>query len=116
MGEELVANGSNQFIIGKHNYTDHNFAFLVGGGTSGSKKNIHSLGWGGEAWYQGDVYVGSRSGRFKDNGSKKLATEEFVTSKNYIASTVITAFWTGTQAEYDALGSYNATTLYLITE
>lgn len=31
-------------------------------------------------------------------------------------STVITAFWSGTQTEYDALGSYDNTTLYLITE
>lgn len=32
------------------------------------------------------------------------------------ASAVVTAFWSGTQTEYDALGSYNNTTLYLITE
>lgn len=32
------------------------------------------------------------------------------------ASSVTTAFWTGTQAEYDALGSYSSTTLYLIHE
>lgn len=29
---------------------------------------------------------------------------------------IVTNFWTGTQAEYDALGTYNATTLYLINE
>lgn len=32
------------------------------------------------------------------------------------ASTVVTTFWKGTQSEYDALGTYDATTLYLITE
>lgn len=32
------------------------------------------------------------------------------------ASTVVTAFWKGTQAEYDALESKSDTTLYLITE
>ena len=31
-------------------------------------------------------------------------------------STVVTAFWSGTQAEYDAITTKNATTLYLITE
>lgn len=32
------------------------------------------------------------------------------------SSTVVTAFWSGTQAEYEALGSYSDTTLYLIVE
>lgn len=29
---------------------------------------------------------------------------------------VVTNFWSGTQAEYDALGSYDTTTFYMITE
>jgi hypothetical protein len=40
--------------------------------------NAHTLDWDGNAWYQGDVYVGSSSGTDKDEGSKKLATEEYV--------------------------------------
>jgi hypothetical protein len=36
------------------------------------------LDWNGNAWFQGDVYVSSTSGTNKDEGSKKLATEEFV--------------------------------------
>ena len=32
------------------------------------------------------------------------------------ASTIVTAFWKGTQVEYDALGTYGPNTLYLITE
>ena len=36
--------------------------------------------WNGNAWYAGDVYVGSTSGTNKDEGSKKLATEEYVNS------------------------------------
>ena len=43
-------------------------------------------------------------------------TSDLTNDSNFISSTVVTAFWTGTQAQYDALGSYNATTLYLITE
>lgn len=31
-----------------------------------------------DAWFSGDVYVGSTSGTNKDEGSKKLATEDFV--------------------------------------
>lgn len=43
-------------------------------------------------------------------------TSQLTNDSNFIASTVVTAFWTGTQAEYDALGTYSDTTLYLITE
>lgn len=43
-------------------------------------------------------------------------TSELTNDSNFISSTVITAFWTGTQAEYDALGTYSDTTLYLIKE
>jgi hypothetical protein len=52
---------------------------IIGNGTSDSaRSNAHTLDWSGNAWYQGDVYVGSTSGTNKDSGSKKLATEEYV--------------------------------------
>lgn len=43
-------------------------------------------------------------------------TSQLNNDSNFVASTVVTAFWSGTQAEYDALTTKNATTLYLITE
>jgi hypothetical protein len=39
------------------------------------------LDWDGNAWFAGDVYVGSTSGTNKDSGSKKLATETYVDNK-----------------------------------
>ena len=36
------------------------------------------MDWKGNAWYAGDIYVGSTSGTNKDAGSKKVATEEYV--------------------------------------
>lgn len=42
----------------------------------------------GDGWFAGDVYVGSADGSTKDEGSKKLATEEFVA--NSIAEEAIT--------------------------
>jgi hypothetical protein len=55
------------------------YAHIVGNGTSNnSRSNAHTLDWSGNAWYSGDVYVGSTSGKNKDEGSKKLATEEYV--------------------------------------
>jgi hypothetical protein len=45
-----------------------------------NRSNAHTLDWEGNAWYAGNVYVGSTSGKNKDAGSKKLATEEYVTN------------------------------------
>lgn len=54
-------------------------AYIVGNGASDTERsNAHTLDWEGNAWYSGDVYVGSTSGTNKDEGSKKLATEEYV--------------------------------------
>ena len=39
-----------------------------------------SLSMNGEAWYSGDIYVGSTSGTHKDEGSKKVATEDWVSN------------------------------------
>ena len=75
------AKGQNQHVQGKYNIVDNNntYAHIVGNGTSGAElSNIHTLDWSGNAWFSGDVYVGSTSGKNKDEGSKKLATEEYV--------------------------------------
>ena len=52
---------------------------VVGNGMSDTERsNAHTLDWQGNAWYAGDVYVGSTSGTNKDEGSKKLVTQEYV--------------------------------------
>ena len=56
-----------------------NYAHIVGNGESDTtRSNAYTLDWDGNAWYAGDVYVGSEGGVNRDGGSKKLATEEFV--------------------------------------
>ena len=58
------------------------YAHVVGNGNSNMERsNAHTLDWDGNAWYQGDVYVGSTSGINMDEGSKKLATEDYVDEK-----------------------------------
>ena len=59
------------------------------------------------------------SGNYEDlNGLPTIPskTSELTNDSNFISSTTVTAFWNGTQSEYDALETYNDTTLYLITE
>ena len=67
-----------------YNYraTHYNYATIVGNGLSSDRtSNAHTLDWSGNAWFSGDVYVGSTSGTNKDDGSKKLATEEYVDNR-----------------------------------
>ena len=90
-----VAQGRSQHTEGEANIIDTTttensdyrgaYIHIAGNGTfsSGevqSRSNAYTLDWSGNGWFAGDVYVGSTSGTNKDEGSKKLATEEYVNS------------------------------------
>ena len=84
-GESTTANSKSQHVQGEYNILDienlegrGTYAHIVGNGTNSKRSNAHTLDWSGNAWFAGDVYVGSTSGTNKDTGSKKLATEEYV--------------------------------------
>jgi hypothetical protein len=80
-GYYTKAESMYQHVRGKYNIADDTgaYATIIGNGDADSnRKNIHTLDWNGNAWFAGDVYVGSTSGINKDEGSKKLATEEYV--------------------------------------
>ena len=82
-GCETIAASIYQHAQGKCNIEDANdeYAHIVGNGTASyNRSNAHTLDWSGNAWFAGDVYVGSTSGTNRDDGSKKLATEDFVTA------------------------------------
>ena len=56
-----------------------NYIHIIGNGQSDEERsNAHTLDWDGNAWFAGDVYIGSTSGANRDEGSKKLVTEEYV--------------------------------------
>ena len=85
---QVIDSSSFEFKVERHkavpiSSTLNNCAFMVGNGSgisTSDHSNAHTLDWDGNAWYSGDVYVGSTSGTNKDEGSKKLATEEFVSA------------------------------------
>lgn len=91
-GFGTIANSATQHVEGMYNIEDvpdeedyfGTYVHIIGNGSSSERSNAHTVDWDGNAWYAGDVYVGSTSGTNKDSGSKKLATEEFVT--NAVAS------------------------------
>ena len=77
-GQGTRASSGYQHAQGKYNIEDSydTYAHIVGNGNDDSvRSNAHTLDWSGNAWFAGDVYVGSTSGTHKDAGSKKLATE-----------------------------------------
>lgn len=92
-GRGTVAQGKNQHVQGIYNIEDTTSAHIVGnGGNNYSRSNAHTLDWQGNAWFAGDVYTGSTSGTNKDEGSKILATKEYVDSKtsaNYTYDKVV---------------------------
>ena len=79
-GYNTTASGEDQHVQGKWNIADTTSAHIVGNGSFENLSNAHTLDWEGNAWFAGDVYTGSTSGTNKDSGSKKLATEEYVTN------------------------------------
>ena len=105
-GTGTIAANRSQHVEGEYNVQDPSgnepsgrgtYQHIVGNGTSNSNRsNAHTMDWNGNAWYAGDVYVGSTSGTGMDNGSKKLATEDFVTAdylkKNGDSSETTTTF------------------------
>ena len=79
-GYYTEASGDSSHAEGRYNIADTSvsLAHIVGNGTQQKRSNAHTLDWKGNAWFAGDVHVGSNSGINKDGGSKKLATEQYV--------------------------------------
>jgi len=76
-GEWTIASSDYQHVQGVNNIPDEEtkYAHIVGNGDfEGFQSNAHTLDWNGNAWFAGDVYVGSTSGTNRDEGSKKLVT------------------------------------------
>ena len=85
-GYYTIANGNHQHVQGRCNIedTENRYAHIVGNGTyDGSyletRSNAHTLDWNGNAWYQGDLYVGGTS---QDDGNKVLSTADIYFDTN----------------------------------
>lgn len=88
-GFSTVASADYQHVEGIYNIDDGangDKLHIVGNGTSLKRSNAHTLDKSGNAWYAGDVYVGSTSGTNRDAGSKKLATKEYVDDTKLIVA------------------------------
>lgn len=76
-GEGTIAKGLNQHVQGTYNIPidDYTTIHIVGNGTdNNTRSNAHIINDVGDAWFAGNVYVGSTSGTDWDDGCKQLAT------------------------------------------
>lgn len=82
-GRYTIAASGAQHVEGIANIEDANeqYIHIAGNGAWDQRSNAHTLDWDGNAWFAGDVYIGSTSGLNKDEGSAKLATESYVDGK-----------------------------------
>lgn len=83
-GYQTIASSDSQHVQGEFNIEDaeNKYVHIVGNGEDlNARSNSHTLDWQGNAWFSGDIYTGSTSGINMDDGSKKLATEEYVDEK-----------------------------------
>lgn len=79
---EYDSDGNVRYAVTKFEIIDDatkrgSYVQVVGNGLSEeTRSNAYTLDWKGNAWFAGDVYVKSTSGKNKDNGSLRLVTTE----------------------------------------
>ena len=88
-GQGTIASGENQHVQGKFNIedTEDKYAHIVGGGRQWKKivdgetisiiepKNIHTLDWNGNAWFQGNVSIDGTPTNNNDLVTKKYVDD-----------------------------------------
>ena len=88
-GCATIAAGQSSHVQGKYNIEDseNKYAHIVGNGYSQGgqyiKSNAHTLDWNGNAWYQGEVYVGGTS-QDNENATRLLKESEIATDDEII--------------------------------
>lgn len=125
-GRYTIASAEQQHVQGRSNIEDTKdvYAHIVGNGSSDAKRsNAHTLDWGGNAWFAGDVYVGSTSGTNRDGGSVRLATMDdlpqqkslkWVTVHSSDLTEETTEIVVSTDADGKAIADYNPVGLTII--
>lgn len=115
-GYMTKATGAVQTVLGSLNVADTaptedtgktTNLVIVGNGDYNAETTVNSnaatLDWDGNAWFAGEIYIGSTSGTNKDTGSLKVATESFVANRT-VPSTKVTC-------DYPENGSMQSQTL-----
>lgn len=85
-GFATIASIDSQHVQGKYNVEDSSAAHIVGWGTSdSSRKNIHTISTTGNAWFAGNVSVGSDKQRLVKLTELEAANEQINELKNNLS-------------------------------
>lgn len=79
-GTRTIAGSTDQHVQGRYNIEDttSTYAHIVGNGTGDTaRSNAHTLDWNGNAWFQGNVYVGGTGMENATNSDKLVKYSEF---------------------------------------
>ena len=121
-GTYTIAAGDSQHVQGKYNIEDYEdkYAHIVGNGTDDDgRSNAHTLDWDGNAWFQGDVMVGSENDVLAKQKAvdglntaltKKIAAAE-KNAKNYTNAETLTK--TNTESYTPTKDYHPATKMYV---
>lgn len=76
-GHATIAAGESQHAEGQYNIEDTagDYLHIAGNGSATTPSNAYTLDWNGNAWFQGNVFVG---GTNQNTDSKLLSTQEYV--------------------------------------
>lgn len=77
-----------QHVQGKYNIEDNSstYVHIVGNGTDAARSNAYTLDWSGNAWYQGEVYVGGTGQKVNSNKLLSTADIHFDESGNLVVT------------------------------
>ena len=92
-GRNTIAASECQHVQGRYNIEDANkqYAHIVGNGTSKSLSNAHTLDWYGNAWFAGNVYVGTDNQKLATDNSVDTKLSEYVKNTDYATNDGTTA-------------------------
>ena len=142
-GCNTIAGSVYQHVEGKYNIedTDEIYAHIVGNGTNeASRSNAYTLDWNGNAWFAGKVTAGADptedmdlvTKTYVDTAISNISSSGDVDLSPYALKSEIPTslpanggnadtvdgcnIWTGTQAEFNAIATKNANTIYIVKE
>ena len=78
-GFRTKASGEYQHVQGKYNIedTEDTYAHIIGNGTAdNARSNAHTVDWDGNAWYAGDITVGTNNTKVSLDGHTHSGYEE----------------------------------------
>lgn len=104
LGDHIETGKNGQIVLGSFNVVDNSNILVLGNGTSSTPSNAMVVSPDGDLEMSGDV-----------SGSKDGVTHN-LSDKADAADLGGLKLWSGTQAQYDAITSKDANTLYFIKE